>query len=481
VIATLETSSSPSGGLTTQLFRQVDAASLAVFRIIFGLAVAIDAWRYLAYGWVRAYYVTPKIHFTYLYFDFVQPWPGDWMLVHFWAISMLALLVAAGLFYRVTSPLLFVTYTYVFLLEQSVYMNHHYLMALLALLLACMPADKAYAWKWPQARSVPRNGFARHSSVPLWTVWILRFQLVVVYAYGAIAKLNYDWLRGEPVYWGLKNLPGTGAAIARAVSPELVAYVITYGGIVADAAIPLLLVRRRTFWVGFAIAAAFHAFNAAFLQIGVFSYLMTGAILIFLPPDWPRRVARLGHTHAADSFSIRVRAVLAGLTAAEPAAPGAEQGLGDRRRGTVVALLACYVIVQLTIPLRHLLYPGPVSWTEEGHRFAWHMKLRMKHSVIEITATDKATGRSWIIDPRQDLTARQRRKLETFPDILLQYVHVVRDRLRQEGVDARITVDWRCSLNGRPQQMLVDPTVDLAAVERSVWPAKWILPLRTDG
>jgi len=30
------------------------------------------------------------------------------------------------------------------------------------------------------------------------------------------------------------------------------------------------------------------------------------------------------------------------------------------------------------VPLRHLLYPGYVSWNEQGHRFAWQMKLRDK-------------------------------------------------------------------------------------------------------
>ena len=59
------------------------------------------------------------------------------------------------------------------------------------------------------------------------------------------------------------------------------------------------------------------------------------------------------------------------------------------------------------------------------------------------------------------------RKLHTFPDIVLQYVHYKRDELRAQGVrDPIITVDWRCSLNGAPPQPLIDPTVNLAA-ERS--------------
>ena len=53
----------------------VDAASLGVFRIVFGTLVAWDAYRFLAEGWVEEYFVAPKIHFPF--FSFVQPWPSN--------------------------------------------------------------------------------------------------------------------------------------------------------------------------------------------------------------------------------------------------------------------------------------------------------------------------------------------------------------------------------------------------------------------
>jgi hypothetical protein len=276
--------------------------------------------------------------------------------------------------------------------------------------------------------------------------------------------------------WGLRNLPGWSAPVARSLSPELIGYGIAYAGLLADVAIPLLLLRGRTFWFGFGLAAVFHALNAAFLQIGVFSYLMTGAILIFLPPDWPRRLRRSWASTAGRRIPARLRLTLAELAEPAPGSVEAPASWSASRR-LVATLLGLYVAIQLLVPLRHFLYPGPVSWTEEGHRFAWHMKLRMKYSLVRITITDPATGASSIVNPRHELTVRQARKLETFPDILLQYVHILRDRRRREGVDPEIRVDWRCSLNGRPMRALVDPEVNLAAVERTWRPATWILPL----
>ena len=70
----------------------------------------------------------------------------------------------------------------------------------------------------------------------------------------------------------------------------------------------------------------------------------------------------------------------------------------------------------------------------------------------------------------------QLRELETSPDLVLQYVHFHRYRLRRDGVQPVIRVDWLCSLNGSPMRRLADPEVDLAAVERSLRHAAWITP-----
>lgn len=423
-----------------RLHAPVDAVSLAVFRIVFGVWLAIDAWRYLARGYVRDYYIAPAFHFSYL--DFLAPWPGDGMIVHYAAMSVLALLVAAGLFYRAAAVLLAAAWAYAFLLEKAAYMNHHYLMALLAGLLACLPAARALSLDARRGRVVP-------GPVPFWTVALLRFQLAIVYVYGAVAKLNPDWLAGEPMLSTLLRRAPEVPDIALLLPPWLLAQGIAWAGIAVDLAIPLLLLCRGTVGWGLALAVAFHVLNGIFLPIGVFSWLMIGAVTIFLPPDWPRRL---------------------------PGMPAAVSAAAPQRRPLVLAVVGVYALVQLLLPLRHWLYPGDVNWTEEGHRFAWRMKLRAKQSAMTIRATDPATGRSWIIDPADDLVPRQYAKLMTFPDMLLQYVHWHRDRLRAGGVDPVIHVDWLCSLNGAPPQRLVDPAVDLAATPRSLRPAAWILP-----
>ena len=261
-----------------RLLRPVDAASLAVFRIVFGVAVAIDAWRYLAYGWVREYYIAPAIHFPHVDVAWLRPWPGEGMIFHYVAVSALALSVAAGLWYRTTALLLALAYGWAFLLEKSVYMNHHYLMVLLAFLLAVLPAQRALSvdvWR----------GVIARAQVPFLAVALLRFQLAIVYLYGAVAKLNPDWLAGEPMLSSLRDGGPEIPSLAHLLPAELLATFIAWAGIAVDVAIPVLLLRRSTVGWGIALAVAFHALNGVFLRIGVFSWLMIGAVTIFLPPD----------------------------------------------------------------------------------------------------------------------------------------------------------------------------------------------------
>ena len=72
-------------------------------------------------------------------------------------------------------------------------------------------------------------------------------------------------------------------------------------------------------------------------------------------------------------------------------------------------------------------YPDDVAWNEEGHNFSWRMKLRNKQGHYTLRVVDKHTGESWTVNPRTQLGDRQHRKSNGRPDMLLQYVHYLRD------------------------------------------------------
>ena len=144
-----------------------------------------------------------------------------------------------------------------------------------------------------------------------------------------------------------------------------------------------------------------------------------------------------------------------------------------------LSLLAIWVAFQSLIPIRHFFIPGNVNWTEEGHNFSWHMKLRDKTAKGFFIIKDPTTGKKWRINPKKYLTPRQEKKMSTRPHMIVQFAHYLEKRMGDEGyenveVRARITA----SLNGRKPQRLIDPDVDLTTIPYLWWGhADWILPL----
>ncbi|PON14585.1 hypothetical protein C2W62_28290 [Candidatus Entotheonella serta] len=93
------------------LFESIDIASLAIFRILFGLLMSISMVRFLAKGWVETLYLQPTFFFTYPGFSWVQPWPGWGMYALVILLALLALFIAAGWHYRLSTALFFALFT----------------------------------------------------------------------------------------------------------------------------------------------------------------------------------------------------------------------------------------------------------------------------------------------------------------------------------------------------------------------------------
>jgi vitamin K-dependent gamma-carboxylase len=202
--------------------------------------------------------------------------------------------------------------------------------------------------------------------------------------------------------------------------------------------------------------------------------LMLGALLIYFPPDLVRRFARafMSPGAAFDDVKPSVKP--------EIVAEGSSCAPLSVSQKLVAGLLATYLAVQLLFPLRHYLYPGNVSWTEEGHNFAWHMKLRTKVGEAVFTVTHPQSGQTWTIKPEAYLKPHQAMKVITKPDLILQFSHYLAEEKRREGYDdVEVRAHVMVSLNGREPQLLIDPTVDLTKEQVSLLPTRWIVPLTT--
>lgn len=438
--------------ISQALVKPVDASALATFRVFFGAIMVWEVYRYHVYGRVARYYIEPHFYFPYELFPFVTPLSGPGMYFVFFLIGLSALGIALGFFYRASAILFFLTYTYVFLLDKTQYNNHYYLISLLGFLLIFTDAHR-----WASIDQKLRPNL-QTELVPYWQPLIFKAQIFIVYFYAAIAKMNGDWLVGEPIRDWLQarvDYPVIGPFFA--TEPGI--YLFAYGGLFFDLLIGFFLIWRRTRLLAFLALLAFHLMNGWLFSIGIFPYMMIAATVLFVEPDWPRRLLWSGSLN-------------------EPARPV----YSDAYRKWAFGFVALYLALQLFIPFRHWLYPGNVSWTEEGHRFSWHMKLRSKSGRIAFTVTDPQTRQTWPVDMTADLNARQISKMASRPDMIIQYAHYLKQKAEQAGIQNPIVrVEAWASLNGRPYQPLIDPEANLAERPQTIFArSDWIIPLQAD-
>lgn len=441
--------------LFTRLNAPCDNASLTLFRMMFGLLMAVSALRFIANGWVERYFGERTFLFKYFGFGWVESGSVELMTGAYVALALLGLSIALGLFYRVSIVLFFILFSYVELTDVTNYLNHYYLVSLLALLMCFMPLHA----RW--SLDAIRKPSLRTHLAPGWMLYLLRFQVATVYLGAALAKVGSDWLvHGQPLNLWLSaqaDLPWIGPYLGL----PLVAIVASWCGFLHDLlVVPLLLWSRTRLWAFLALLF-FHTVTSTWFNIGIFPVLMPMAATLFFRADWPLQLlARLRRASNHGDARETVKA------------PGAVQPLS--RLG--VAALCVYCAFQVLMPMRTHAYGGNVLWHEQGMRWSWRVMLRDKHGSITYRVT-LPSGREVRVPPRRYLTSDQEREMSGQPDLILQLAHHIARDFAQRGLGVvEVRVDALVSLNGRAPVPMIDPDADLARIADGVALASWILP-----
>jgi hypothetical protein len=441
------------------LLQPIDAAWLAAFRVLFGLALALSMWRFIANGWIDKLFVNPRFFFKYWGFSWVEPLSGPAMNALVWSLGGLSLCVAAGLLFRLTAPLFALGLIYLQLIDVSTYLNHYYLAALLALLLAASPAHRLWsADAWLTRRFWPAR--ARAETVSAAWLYLFRFQIGLVYFFAGLAKLQSDWLiHAQPlrIWLGAStHLPLVGPLFTLPGVPLL----LSWCGFLFDTTIVGFLLYGRTRPFAYAVVLAFHAMTRLLFPIGMFPVIMSIGALVFFTPGWPRALLR----------PLR-------RSAWTPPPPSDDM---DRLARWGLALGVAYCAVQLLLPIRYLAYGGNVLWHEQGMRFSWRVMVRAKGGGTTFVVHSARANHTWYVSPRDYLTAMQENEMSSQPDLILQLAHRIREDFQARGLGAvEVRAESRAALNGRRSSSLVDPRVDLASVDDSLLPAGFILPAPT--
>ena len=437
--------------------KPVSIAPLITFRILFGGLMMVGAVRFMLSGWVERLYVEPRFFFKFYGFEWVEPLGQTGMYVLYSLIAISAAMVMFGLFYRMAAVIFFLSFAYSELIDLTNYLNHYYLVCLLAFLMIFLPAHRRFsldAWRRPGLSA---------THVPAWVIHLLMFQIGLVYCFAGFAKLNPDWLfRAMPLaVW----LPAKAdwPLLGPLFEQPWVAFAFSWAGAVYDLTIPFWLLWRPSRPFAYLAVVVFHLLTKLLFNIGLFPFIMIFNTLIFFPATFHERLlGRIGYR--AGSEPVLYTFPAAGRRLLRPA-------------------LILYFGFQLLFPLRYLFYPGDVLWAEQGYRFSWRVMLVEKTGQATFFVHDPTTGHSAEVENRSYLTAYQEKQMAIQPDMILQYAHFLEREYRREyGLDSvEITVDCFVALNGRTSRRFIDPGADLTKLKDGFHHKPWILPHFEEG
>jgi hypothetical protein len=437
----------------SKLDNPVSGYSVGLFRIGFGALMFLDVIYYFNVGLIEKGILGPRVLFPYDFLEWVTPIPSAGVLKLFLALMGLgALMMSLGLWSRIGAALFFVFNSYLFTLDKSLYNNHIYFFSLVAFLLIWIDADRTLSLK------NKIQGKSPSPEIPSWQLWILQFQLIVVYFYGGIAKINMDWLtRWEPMRAALKSItPRNG--LVEFLNEEFMVAFFTYSGLIFDLVIGFLLLYKPTRWIALGSVVFFNITNSwIFDDIGVFPFTMLAATILFF-----------------DTRGLFEKTVKKGRK---------EKVLRQESFNSPSWLktgLVVYVCFQLLFPFRYWLLPNDVDWTSVGQRFSWRMKIQYRDiKKMEWKVRNGDTGEEFPVDLAVFTHDMQRRYMGDDARYAYRFAQYLVDFSQDNGIaNPEVYADIEVSFNGRPVQKFIKPDVDLSKVSYSPFEKiDWIMPL----
>jgi len=410
--------------------------------------------RFWANGWIEDLYINPKYFFPFYGFEFVVPL-GNYTYILFLICGLSALFVSLGFMYRISIVSLFLSFTYIELIDKSTYLNHYYFVSLVCLIMIFLPANHFFSIDvyLKRVKSV--------FQIPAWYLIALKFLVAILYFYAGLAKINPDWLlEALPlrIWLPAKNdMPIIGFLF----NYKVTAYLFSWIGCIYDLSIPFLLWKKSTRFFAYLGVIIFHVLTSMLFPIGMFPYIMIVTALVFFSAEFHYKILQfLTSIFKFNSNLLQKEGIFA---------------LPKSREKLIQIFFLIFFLVQLLLPFRYLLYPGPLFWTEEGYRFSWRVMLMEKAGYAQFIVKDE-TGKVVVVDNQKFLTKLQEKMMSTQPDMILQYAHILRDYYKKNGFqNPAVYVDSYVALNGSLGKTFVNPKVNLANEKESFAHKSWIM------
>jgi hypothetical protein len=132
----------------------------------------------------------------------------------------------------------------------------------------------------------------------------------------------------------------------------------------------------------------------------------------------------------------------------------------------LVYILSGFLVLQLVLPFRHVLYEGHVDWNGLGQRFSWRMKIMYKEVDMHFYLVEEGKTDKLEVNLGNFLNDKQYTNLMYYPD----FIPIVAQYIKKVGVEKglknpKVLADFKVGFNGNKKMILVDPEADLSKVK----------------
>ena len=264
----------PVEQLKTWASREGPVFGLALFRVVVGLMTL----RYIV-GFARDW-ASEGFYGDYFFLPYTPliPQPSETLYIIVLAAGALgAAALVVGFHTRIAAVATLVIVAYHFSLNQIWHRHYRYFLVLCLLLVCLGPAWRALSFDARRRNLLPMG--------PLWTGFLIKAQMTLIYLASAVSKtLDPEWRagaalagRGMEITWALV-MPGFVLDI---VPPEAGVRLLTTLALVSEFVLPVLLwfrpTRRLAIWLG----VLFHGYIELQYSATTFSYLTLATYFVF--------------------------------------------------------------------------------------------------------------------------------------------------------------------------------------------------------
>ncbi len=419
--------------------------SITLFRTAFSFILLIQTYYFINNEFIKYNITEPFMLFPFI--NGLDPMPEVYLII----LSYSMLISNIGMLFnktaRISTFFFLCSFTYFWLLDKTYFNNHYYFMSLICFILLLVEY---------------KSSFKKIAYVNRWSLFALQAMVLITYLIAGINKLNPYWLIDlQPIAFILENKCDV-TENTFFINPLLI-ILITYGGLLFDLFIGFLLFYKPTKPLAFILIIVFNIMNHfLFLnngEIGVFPFIMISTLILFIDPKYLTKV----FTGTQD---IKYK---------------------HKSPQLLKYCITVFLIVQIILPFRHILFKGYVDYNGIGQRFSWRMKSMCKNptteGIIQFSVFEQKSKKQiahfHLLNMQEQfkqsgiheniyLTENQIKKLLYYPDLLPIFTKKIESIISNhtkenynKKLKFRISANCHIKFMERPSQALINTSIDL--------------------